>query len=145
MRNLLVLFSLLFFSSSCRELENKEDCHHFVTIINNEAFTIYASYDYIFPDTLSFADRYPSPLTSPHLYEVPPNAINTDAVRLVDNCLEVRINSDILSPSHTLMIYLFRKDSLEANPWENNPNLVLARYDFTIEELNAINWRLIYP
>lgn len=145
MRNLFLFWVLLMFSVSCRKVENHPDCHHFLTIINNESFTFYANWDCIYPDTLSFADRFPSPLLNPHRYEVPSGTTNTEAVRNVDNCLEVPINTDVICPSDTIMIYLFRKDSLEANPWENNPNLVLKRYDFTIEELNAINWTLIYP
>lgn len=145
MRNLFLFCGLVIFSTSCRKVENQSDCHHFLTIVNNESFTIYARADCIYPDTLSFADRSGSPLLTPNQNRIMSSATNTEAVRLVDNCLETRINSKEICPTDVLMVYLFREDSLQANPWENNPNLVLRRYDFTIEELDAINWTLIYP
>lgn len=107
---------------------------------------IYATQSYLYPDTVNFADNYiPNPILQPKLNRINPGAENTDAVKDLENCLEVRFNEKRIGSGDTMMVFLFREDSLLANDWKNAPNFVLKRYDLTIEDLNAINWTITYP
>lgn len=140
----MAFFLLLFCISCVDKKKNYEDCHHYMMIINNSSFTIYAHMGFKYPDTLGFTGQFPSPLVNDEKFRVLPGGENTDAVFLHDNCLEARIKSKIC-PSDTMMVFLFREDSLLANDWEDAPNFVLKRYDLTIDDLNAINWTITYP
>jgi len=143
-----VVLLLLFCISCVDKKKNYEDCHHYMTIINNSDFVIYVSGSFLYPDTVDFATRdmnyIPNPLLQPELNKVNPHSKNTDAIFLYEDCLETRIKSKIC-PSDTMMVFLFREDSLKANDWKDAPNFVLKRYDLTIEDLNALNWTITYP
>ena len=46
-----------------------------------------------------------------------------------------------------LMVYLLSKDTIDQVPWERirDDNLVLRRYDLTLEDLESLNWTIEYP
>lgn len=139
------VFLLLLFCVSCVDKKkNYEDCQHYMRVINNSSFTIYAHMGFNYPDTLGFTNRFPNPVLNDQIYKVASGDVNTDAIFLHDVCLETRIKSKICS-SDTMMVFLFREDSLKANDWKDAADFVLKRYDLTIDDLNAINWTITYP
>lgn len=113
------VFLLLLFCVSCVDKKkNYEDCHHYMTIVSNSDFVIYATESYLYPDTVNFADNYiPNPILQPKLNRINPGAENTDAVKDLENCLEVHFNEKRIGSGDTMMVFLFREDSLLANDW----------------------------
>lgn len=51
------------------------------------------------------------------------------------------------NPDKVYMFYLFSRDTIEQVPWERivEENLVLRRYDLTLDSLEARNWTITYP
>ena len=51
------------------------------------------------------------------------------------------------NPSDILIIFLFSRDTIEQVPWERivDEYLVLRRYDLTLEDLEAMDWTVVYP
>lgn len=141
----LVVFLLLFCFSCVDKKKNYEDCHHYMTIINHSDLVIYATESYLYPDTVNFYKYIPNPSYQPYLNKVNPEGENTDAVENLKGCLEGLFNEPHIGSGDTMMVFLFREDSLKANDWKDAPNYVLKRYDLTIDELNALNWTITYP
>ncbi|WP_417600306.1 hypothetical protein [Owenweeksia hongkongensis] len=126
--------------------KNYEDCHHYMTIINNSDLVLYAIAASSYPDTIGFVDVIPNPLFNEKLTKVNPNSVNTDAVKDIETCMEVHFSKEVAGKRmDTMMVFLFREDSLLANDWKDAPNFVLKRYDLTIDDLNALNWTVTYP
>lgn len=46
-----------------------------------------------------------------------------------------------------LIVFFLSKDTIDQVPWERirAENLVLRRYDLTLEDLEALNWTIEYP
>lgn len=140
------VFLLLVFCVSCVDKKkNYEDCHHYITIINDSDLVLYAIAASSYPDTIGFVDVIPNPLFNEKLTKVNPNSVNTDAVKDIETCLEVHFNKAAAGERmDTMMVFLFREDSLKANDWSDAANFVLKRYDLTIDDLNALNWTITY-
>ena len=48
--------------------------------------------------------------------------------------------------SSVIMVYVFDGTTLETSTWQavKDNNLVLKRYDLTLEDLEGMNWEIIY-
>ena len=48
--------------------------------------------------------------------------------------------------SSVIMVYVFDGTTLETSKWQTvkDNNLVLKRYDLTLEDLEGMNWEIIY-
>lgn len=57
-------------------------------------------------------------------------------------CFELRVGS----PPHLVYFYLFDPKVIENTPWETvrKENLYLKKYALTIDELNKMNWKIIF-
>lgn len=56
------VFLLLVFCVSCVDKKkNYEDCHHYITIINDSDLVLYAIAASSYPDTIGFVDVIPNP------------------------------------------------------------------------------------
>ncbi|WP_417610791.1 hypothetical protein [Owenweeksia hongkongensis] len=128
---------------SCNE--DKDNCHKYITIVNNSSSVIYSQESYSYPDSLSFANTFPNPNLAVNDHVVQAGSLSNRAVSLSGrNCINYYMSSPDICPSEIVMVYIFDADSLAAKPWSNDPNLVLKRYDLTIDDLNAINWTITY-
>lgn len=126
--------------------ENKDDCEKSITIINNSVNQIYAHESYSYPDSLVFADRFPNPITVNYPYGIGPGSQNDAAVSVNGrDSINYIMSSSKICPSGLIMVYIFDADSLASKTWANDPNLILRRYDLTIDDLNAMNWTITYP
>ena len=47
----------------------------------------------------------------------------------------------------TLFVYVFDAEIVETTPWDTvlANNLILKRYDLSLEDLQNMNWTIIYP
>lgn len=132
---------ILFSGSTCNK--NDENCHKTITFENhtNKALYVRGSRDY--PDTLAIVTDA-NPLLDTNYSKVEANENNNQVLRIRD-CYEYWYK-DIL-PSDTLMVYVFDADVLETTPWETviSDNLILKRYDLSLEDLQNSDWTISYP
>ena len=136
-----LVLGILFLGSTCNK--NDEKCHKTITFINNTADKLYVAPSGNYPDTISFAGM-PNPILDPNFSKVEANESNSQALWKRD-CLEYLFED--LIPSDTLMVYVFDADVLETTPWETviSDNLILKRYDLTLEDLQNSDWTISYP
>jgi hypothetical protein len=151
MRILIVIFlGSILQASSCRREHgecpatflNKNDDR--LTIVNRSAekLTFVLSYDYP-GDSLRLASYVPGELvvnTNPEI-NVGPNSSRKVSV---NSCWESRFPDFI--PSGKLRIMIFNIDSVKAYP----PAEIISRglyksYLYTLDELKALDWQVVYP
>ena len=124
--------------------ENEEDnCHKTITFTNRTMDTLYVIANSDYPDTLAFQSQ-PDPLLDPNFTKVLPEESNSQALWRRD-CIELAFKD--LIPSDTLMVYVFDAQILESIPWDTVKSQypVLKRHDLSLEDLQQLNWEIIYP
>lgn len=138
MQIILLLVSLLFFGSTCKD---EKECHNTINFKNNSSKPLYIHASGGYPDTNSFKVEFPNPSLNAELYKVSSNTSNNSAL-WDESCLEYKFDTN-----DTLMIYVFDAEVLESTPWDTvkAKYLVLKRYDLSLEGLNRMNWTIIYP
>ena len=70
-----------------------------------------------------------------------------EAQRLtVNNVKEVNIYQYHFEKNQKLYLFIFKQSTIDNHSWEEiqEQNLYDKRYSFTLDELNAINWELVY-
>ena len=70
-----------------------------------------------------------------------------EAQRLtVNNVKEVNIYQYHFETNQKLYLFIFKQSTIDNHSWEEiqEQNLYDKRYSFTLDELNAINWELVY-
>lgn len=135
----LIIFiaSLLFLSTTCKE---EADCHETIIFKNNSSKSLYIHASGSYPDTTSFEVEFPNPALNKEIYKVAAYSKNTSAL-WYRSCLEFTFKSN-----DTLMIFVFDANVLETIPWDTikSKHLVLKRYNLSLEDLEQMNWKLIY-
>lgn len=121
---------------SCVPEKDDANCHVAVNIINNSNKVIY------------FGGRNPSsnigynPLKSGDYFKIVPGDTKKDIYGRERGCYE-----DLFTESNDKLYYLFYDEQvLLNNTWEDiiANDMVLKRYSFTLEEMQAANWTITY-
>lgn len=117
--------------------ENTPDCHEYFTIINNSNRTIYFSHKYNFEKIDTILPNY-NPILSGNDCRI--NSMTRKSA-YHDFCLESMIGK------YFLYVFIFDAEVLEKIPWDTirKNYMILRRYDLTVDSLNKLNWKIIYP
>ena len=64
----------------------------------------------------------------------------------VNNVKEVNIYQYHIEKNQKLYLFIFKKSTFDSHSWEEiqEQNLYDKRYSFTLDELKAMNWELVY-
>jgi hypothetical protein len=111
-----------------------------LTIVNNSNKSIYIIVQYNYPDTsindkswsnLAYTHVQVDPNSAQHLW----NSLDWDEVIRGKNSL------------NTVMVFVFDLEKVISKPWAQiqSDYDVLKRYDLTIDQLNILDWKIIYP
>lgn len=138
---IIFILAILLLGSTCKKED--EDCHKTIAFINQTENTLYVRGAYDYPDTIISAG-IPNPILDPNFSKVQPNETNNQVLWDRD-CIESAYTYSI--PSDTLMVYVFDATVLETTPWETviSDNLVLKRYDLSLEDLQNSDFTILYP
>lgn len=135
---LLLLLSCFLFSMTCRKRAT-DSCHYNIRIHNNSDIPIHTFISYDYPDTgLNFQrpgiDRL-SNSTGPH---------NWSDIRDETECIESKMN---YNRAEKLTVFVFDRKLIDTTPWQQirQNYQVLKRYYYTVDELKALNFELVYP
>lgn len=64
----------------------------------------------------------------------------------VDNVKEVNLYQYHFEKNQRLYLFIFKQSTLDNHSWEEiqDQNLYDKRYSFTLDELNSMNWEIVY-
>jgi len=138
--NYIILILLFLLNNTCKK---NEDCHKIIKVFNTSNKAIYVQGSDGYPDTMYFKYN-PNPALSPEINKVESGETNTTSLQIKD-CWEINIKN--VMQSDKLMIYIFDSEILENIPWDTviANNMVLNRYDLSLEDLKNSNWSITYP
>ncbi|MBX3254569.1 MAG: hypothetical protein KF862_10550 [Chitinophagaceae bacterium] len=111
-----------------------------LTIVNNSNKNIYVILQYNYPDT-SINDESWSNLAYTHLQ------VDSNSSKSMWNSIDwdgvIREKNSL----NTVMVFVFDLDKVINKPWVQiqADYDVLKRYDLTIDQLNALDWKITYP
>lgn len=140
-KKILIYVVLIFILISCNAT-NTDNCHKIITIINNSDKTIYVSNTGRYPET-DFTKIIGNPLLS----GAPKTDANKSNLYGIVNGGECFENTFPRFESGIMQVFLFEATILESKGWDymKTNNLVLKRYQFTLQELKNNNWTITYP
>jgi hypothetical protein len=134
----LLIISVFFVCAGCPYQDDKPDS--VITIINNSSEDILHFVEYRIPtdSTLPVNSIFP---TSENISIA---IINTNSERAYRDSWIRAFESN---PDKVLMLYLFSKDTIEQVAWEKivDDYKILHRYDFTLMDLEVMDWKVEYP
>ena len=134
MKNIVIIvLALLFFS--CGPESDTTDCHSSVAITNKSDKAIYF-YAGSLPET-----NY-NPIRSGEYFKIVPGATKYDPFGRDRGCYE-----ELFAENNNKLYYsIFDEQVLLENSWEDvvAKDLVSKRYIFTLQEMQAVNWEIIY-
>jgi hypothetical protein len=135
---MLTISCIILISSTCQ----RDDAGHYsIMFLNNSNLRLYVYGTSItYPDTtIQFQDL----TEGGSKFIVNPNSSNETALA-IRTMWEVRLDHPI---QDTLMVFVFNAEVLESTPWDTvKANyIVLKRYDLSLEDLQDMDWKIIYP
>ena len=144
MNMLLFFLAIVMLGNTCRN--GNDDCHKTISFMNNSESAVYVIWESEYPDTLYFG-HFSSPALDPLLYKTLAKEQNTLAMSQGRDCWESIFEYGVQIPSDTLMIYVFDAEVIETVPWSTvaHDYMVLKRYDFSLLDLQKMNWTVTYP
>jgi hypothetical protein len=123
---------------TCRK-RDKDNCHYKIRIQNDSDIPIYTFLSYDYPDT-GFNFQRPafdrlSNHTLPH---------QTSYIRDESECIESKM---YYNGAEKLTVFVFDEKLIDTTPWSQirQNYQLLKRYTYTKEELQALNFELVYP
>lgn len=128
--------ALLILINSCGPEKDLANCHSYVNIINNSNKVIY------FGGIGGTSAIGYNPLKSGDYFKIPIGTSKKDPYGRERGCYE-----DLFTENNNKLYYLFYDEQvLLNNTWEDvvANDLVLKRYSFTVQEMQAANWTIIY-
>ena len=137
----LILLSILpcfLLSMTCRKKE-RDNCHYKIRMHNDSDTSIYTAISYDYPDTgLNFQrpiSNYGSAWVLPH---------QIDYIRDESDCIESKM---YYNGAEKLILFVFDAKLIDTVPWPQIKRnyQILKRYEYTLEELKAFNFELVYP
>ncbi len=141
MKNIILLLNIIPLLVSC-EATNTARCHKIITFVNKTNKTIYVERSEDYP--VFEAYKYDSdPLNNSNTTKVSANESSQNVLPSYGNCYEKMYPS---IKSGILMVYIFDGPTLETQGWDyiKTNNLVLKRYDLTLQNLEDMNWIITY-
>jgi hypothetical protein len=141
MKNIILLLNIIPLLISC-EATNTAKCHKIITVVNNTNKSIYIESSDYYPDTESYkldAD----PLNNSNTSKVEANKTSKNVLPTYGNCYEAMYPN---IKSGIMMVFVFDGPTLETQGWDyiKTNNLVLKRYDLTLQNLEDMNWTITY-
>jgi len=147
---ILVLIGCIFQATSCKRTHEECPATFFnkiddrLTIVNNTSATI----------TFAFSNNYPDDSTRLDLFVPNEQVVNANPARNVgptsskkyseSGCWESRFSNHI--PSGKLRILIFNTDSVKVYPAAEIISKGLYKsYLYTLDELKALDWQVVYP
>ena len=129
------IFTTLLLSANC--CKNKDNCHDTIFIKNSSDKAIYFDKSYRYPDTIPHNDGV---VSEPSIYRVEKSSEKQSITR---GCYEGKMNSSYPK----IMFFIYDAQILENTPWDTiaKKNMVLKRYDLSLEDLQRMNWTITYP
>ncbi len=127
-----------FLMISCGSEKDTTNCHVAVTIRNSSSKVIYFSSASDVPQIPAGAN----PQTSGEYFKISPGASKQDIFGRDRGCYE-----DLFKENNNKLYYLiYDEQVLLNNSWEDVVvnDMVLKRYSFTLEEMKAANWIIVY-
>lgn len=136
-----IIFSLMFTLLFCMGCPDQSDMpDSVITIRNNSSGDVLHFLEYRAPVDTAL------PLNSifPSSENIPITIINANSER---DYKDSYIQGFKDNPDKVLMIYLFSRDTIEQVSWDRivDEYLILKRYDVTLEDLEAMEWKVEYP
>lgn len=129
------IFFLLFIVFGCSPEKDDPNCHAAVNLTNNSDKVIY------FYAGSSSETNY-NPTRSGDYFKIVPGATKIDGFGRDRGCYE-----DLFTENNNKLYYVFFDEQvLLNNTWEDivANDMILKRYSFTVEEMQAANWEIIY-
>ena len=141
MKKIILLLSITIILISC-DANNTAHCHKIITVVNKTNKSIYIDASYEYPDLEAYKHNA-DPLNNSDIKKVEANKSSRNMLPTAGKCYE-RIYTNI--KSGIMMVYVYDGPTLETKGWDyiKANNLVLKRYDLTIEDLKDINWTITY-
>lgn len=141
MKKIILFLCVIIIVVSC-ESTNTSKCHKIITVVNKTNKTIYVERSEEYPSFDSYKN-YPDPLNNSFTTRVIANESSQKVFPTYGNCYEsiyANINSGVI------MFYVFDGPTLEIQGWDyiKTNNLVLKRYDLTVQDLENMNWTITY-
>lgn len=130
------IFFLLFFMLSCSPEKDIPNCHKSVNLTNNSNKIIF------FGGRNSSSQIGYNPLKSGDYFKIIPGETKKDIFGGERGCYE-----DLFLENNNILYYLFFDEQvLQNSSWEDivANDLILIRYSFTLQEMQAANWTIIY-
>ena len=135
---------------SCIPMEEDENTHFTISIYNNSNRDLYVTtqeFSYYYninnPDTTIYID-IKNERSLPDVYKVKSFGLNKEALDLSPYGVgpyESLFEDNSFIPNYTVSVCIADADSVD----ENDENLLLARYDLKLEDLQKCHWVLSYP
>ena len=143
MKKLILISVLLMFVSCVKPQVNTSNDHNFITFINKSNNILYVYPDYNYPNTDSYKNMSPNKLEVNPQYRVDPNESNTRALTAYN---WERAYEPINAKLGIIMFYVFDAKIYDEKGWDyiKTNNLVLKRYDLTLQNLEDMNWTITY-
>jgi hypothetical protein len=140
-RAILGFIFIIFIQSTCRK-EGASDSR--IRINNNSNKTLVYDFAYNYPDTSLIGNFYNASrdtIISP-THIIQPYSFNQTYTR---GRWEEKFVNQI--PSGKLEVFLFDLNVLRSSPWDTiaKNNLIVKRYDLTLDSLIKLNWVISYP
>jgi hypothetical protein len=133
---LIMLLIPVLMGGSCEN--DDENCHDRIEFLNKTSRTLYVKKEE--SAILSRYNGYPYSDS----YKTLPNENNNTAFFNVfsgrSDCYENTLKD-------TLYVFIFEEDVLANHPWADvvDKNLILQRYDLSLQDLQQLNWQISYP
>ena len=129
---IILVFTIVLSFYGCPSVQCDEDNPDFTTTLTNDSdFDIYFH--------LKGQKEYPEN----YLYDFPPhsgNLLTSKNTRVMPECFSWYEGGKLIR------IFIYKASTLEANDWETikDNGLYDARFDLTLEELEAMNFEIVY-
>lgn len=135
---LLLILPCFMLSMTCRKKE-RDNCHYTIRMHNDSDIPIYTAISYDYPDT---GLNLPRPLTNYQSTWTDPHTIS----KLLDesDCIESKM---YYNGAEKLILFVFDANLIDTVPWPQirQNYQILKRYEYTLEEIQALNFELVYP
>ena len=138
-----IILAILLLANTCNK--GDENCHKTIVFNNQTDNALYVRGSFDYPDTLAISSDA-NPILDPNFSKVGANETNENVLWRRD-CFETVFINGTTIPSDTLMVYVFDANVLETTPWETviSDNLILKRYDLSLDDLKNMDWTINYP
>ncbi len=128
-----MITALLFLAADCgKGCKEMNSCHHSIEIVNNSAKTIYYNCNYSYPDTLLNCNNQLTAIAPGGKDGIPSTLFGRWEDHFIQHAYMQFLVVDSLTKATTSC------DSIRKQ------HLILKRFQLSLEDMNTINWRVVY-